>query len=640
MILLFLFLLIPSLALSAGNETINLLPDSNKSSFRTESQNFWKNELPQVISKYFLGDFVVSGGLHTPVGACVSPTFSVEAFTNAGNHISDESTINYGAAPVGGNCLNDTCWVVGSSSAAATLPGSSYKKSGISNYYVNCVSPTEPTQPVDTVKLMKVTLSGGSISAVADLRRPASYSRSGVYRLDDPLYGGKCDGTANGGGTDNTPAWNIIVNNLKSHPGVIEIPSGFCTFNSKPDGIAYGITVRGEGENVSYLVRNYTEADVSRGFIDMDAGIVGAPNLGGGVERLTIWAPPGTSGGSGINIQSSATIAQGQVLIDWIRISGDGTYNYPIRVDGSLKITDASGVRFVVIRHAFLSRHTEVGLLLIGVNHGIITQVGIFSGEAGSVDLIVDGGTGGGVQTNDVTILCEFCPTVEIGKTRPTQAVMFNTTHTTTVTVSTNLSLFTAMGSIGSIVGTYNPAVPNNISFLGGGKIGAGVAGFTADGAQLETADGLTFPIVPIVSANSRTLDAYAFGTFTPRVLGQTTAGAGAYTAQNGFYTRIGRRVFIDIYIAWTSHTGTGNFLIDGLPFTVSGSSNYYSTFPVWSSNIPAGAGKQLMTKLNQAGFIEFYGYDPTLSVGGIAQLAIANTTGQIILSGSYRIEP
>lgn len=57
-------------------------------------------------------------------------------------------------------------------------------------------------------------------------------------------------------------------------------------------------------------------------------------------------------------------------------------------------------------------------------------------------------------------------------------------------------------------------------------------------------------------------------GTFTPVLSGSSTAGAGTYTAQLGKYKRIDKQVFYTIDLVWTAHTGTGNCVLTGLPFT------------------------------------------------------------------------
>jgi hypothetical protein len=82
------------------------------------------------------------------------------------------------------------------------------------------------------------------------------------------------------------------------------------------------------------------------------------------------------------------------------------------------------------------------------------------------------------------------------------------------------------------------------------------------------TGNGLTFPATQVPSANANTLDDYEEGTFTPTIVGTTTAGTGTYTTQVGTYTKIGRLVHAKVALTWTAHTGTGNLQINGLPFT------------------------------------------------------------------------
>lgn len=59
-------------------------------------------------------------------------------------------------------------------------------------------------------------------------------------------------------------------------------------------------------------------------------------------------------------------------------------------------------------------------------------------------------------------------------------------------------------------------------------------------------------------------------GTWTPTVVGHTTAGKQTYTTQAGTWTRIGKRVIVDGYIACTiGSTAAGVTKIEGLPFNI-----------------------------------------------------------------------
>ncbi len=67
-------------------------------------------------------------------------------------------------------------------------------------------------------------------------------------------------------------------------------------------------------------------------------------------------------------------------------------------------------------------------------------------------------------------------------------------------------------------------------------------------------------------SANK--LDDYEEGTFTPTLVGGTSAGTTTYNGRSGDYTKIGNTVRVGFYISFTAATGTGEMRLGGLPFT------------------------------------------------------------------------
>jgi hypothetical protein len=95
-------------------------------------------------------------------------------------------------------------------------------------------------------------------------------------------------------------------------------------------------------------------------------------------------------------------------------------------------------------------------------------------------------------------------------------------------------------------------------------------------------------------TAATNALNDYEEGTFTPTIVGVTTAGTGTYITQTGRYTKIGNCVRVEININWTAHTGTGAMRISGLPFTslnVASStppmSFYFNNIAMTASNYP-----------------------------------------------------
>jgi hypothetical protein len=89
------------------------------------------------------------------------------------------------------------------------------------------------------------------------------------------------------------------------------------------------------------------------------------------------------------------------------------------------------------------------------------------------------------------------------------------------------------------------------------------VGGSTLSGSG----SGVQFPATQSASTDANTLDDYEEGTWTPNVGGSAT-----YTTQTGNYTKIGRVVVANFYLA-ISAIGTGStFRISGLPFATGGS--------------------------------------------------------------------
>ena len=132
-------------------------------------------------------------------------------------------------------------------------------------------------------------------------------------------------------------------------------------------------------------------------------------------------------------------------------------------------------------------------------------------------------------------------------------------------------------------------------------------------------------------------LDDYEEGTFTPTVIGSTTAGTATYAHQKGVYTKVGNLVHVQIYLNWSSGTGAGNLQFGGLPFTQLSSSGYYASASIAeASNIAGTAGHQLgglgQPNTVKIAWVEFdFASAPT---------AVAyDAAGYIVCSMSYRAE-
>jgi hypothetical protein len=78
---------------------------------------------------------------------------------------------------------------------------------------------------------------------------------------------------------------------------------------------------------------------------------------------------------------------------------------------------------------------------------------------------------------------------------------------------------------------------------------------------------GITFPATQNASSNANTLDDYEEGTFTPAF--SPSSGTWTSSSSQGFYTKIGNTVVLQMYLTITT-VGSGSGFIDvaGLPFT------------------------------------------------------------------------
>ncbi len=150
--------------------------------------------------------------------------------------------------------------------------------------------------------------------------------------------------------------------------------------------------------------------------------------------------------------------------------------------------------------------------------------------------------------------------------------------------------------------------------------------------AYLAWLTGQAVPEINSLAINSA-VNVYQEGTFTPVLEGTTTAGVGTYTTQAGRFTRIGNRVFIDVALHWTAHTGTGNMRIAGLPFTsASGSMRAVLNAEVQSFTIPAGAA--LSARVLPA--TTLLGLNTVPSGGGSLSPIAMDTSAECYVSGCY----
>jgi hypothetical protein len=151
--------------------------------------------------------------------------------------------------------------------------------------------------------------------------------------------------------------------------------------------------------------------------------------------------------------------------------------------------------------------------------------------------------------------------------------------------------------------------------------------------------------IVAIETALGAGFGGYAEGLFTPAIADDNLDGSGegqSYSIQNGFYTKIGNRVFFNFQVTITdlgTLTTGQQAKVVGLPFTSSSASNSDSTISVGfadSLNITANQAVTGIIAPNVA-HINLYLWDAAAGTTAMT-LAELSAGGRLIVSGHYRV--
>jgi len=101
------------------------------------------------------------------------------------------------------------------------------------------------------------------------------------------------------------------------------------------------------------------------------------------------------------------------------------------------------------------------------------------------------------------------------------------------------------------------------------GRILVGTSSGNANGGILQLSSGITFPATAVAASDANTLDDYEEGTWTPTITGTSVSGSQTYGTRHGGYTKIGRQVTLNFYLALTAKgTIAGNIELSNLPFT------------------------------------------------------------------------
>jgi hypothetical protein len=125
-------------------------------------------------------------------------------------------------------------------------------------------------------------------------------------------------------------------------------------------------------------------------------------------------------------------------------------------------------------------------------------------------------------------------------------------------------------------------------------------------------------------------------GSFTPTIIGATTSGTVTYAARKGKYVRVGDVVQCQIEIDWSAGTGSGNMIIQGLPFT--SNADVPSVFPVMTNGITLSSGRYPIGYIPTAG-TEIYLQEAPAAGGSTGIISMSyKTSGSLYAQFSYSV--
>jgi hypothetical protein len=292
-----------------------------------------------------------------------------------------------------------------------------------------------------------------------------------------------------------------------------------------------------------------------------------------------------------LKTDAASNAAAGDPIITAFRsstlASGDLT---TVKVTGALSVVISSGS---TLGHASALEYPIYVYLINNAGTAELAVSTYFFDESDRVTTVAEGGAGA-ADSNQV---------------------MYSTTARSNV----------AFRMIGKLLSTQTTAgtwaaAPTRVTVGGAGKFA-------------QSAGIYKFPANAVSSTDTNTLDAYQeSASCTPVINGLSTSGTASYTTQVCDVTKIGKKVFADIYLNWTSATGTGNMVVAGLPYLASNLTNYRTACSIgYADGISSTSDLGAIIGQN-TNYISLY----QIPVSGTTSAVAVDPSGLIMMSCEY----
>ncbi len=375
-------------------------------------------------------------------------------------------------------------------------------------------------------------------------------------------------------------------------------------------------------------------------------------------NALTLTTPlTGANGGTGVN-NGSSTVTLGASLTttpaNAITLTTTGATNVTLPTSGTLATTSQIPA-------------TPISLANGGTNASLTADNGgIFYSTATAGAILAHTATANQPLLSGASGAPGWSTATYPGSTTVSQLLYSSATNTvgglatanngTLVTSNTGVpSVLAGPGTTGNILQSNSSAAPSfstatypatttanqllvstATNVVGG--LTAGTTGTVLTGVTGAVPSFSATPTVTSISFGGTALSNYTEGTFTPTVVGGSTAGTTTYTAQNGYYTRIGNLVTCYGFVSFSAATGTGQITIGSLPFTIKNQTNGSPVCSVLLSGLAPGAGTAYGGSTGILNTITITCAQVTIATGALGAYPLSNVSGAVYFNITYQI--
>ncbi len=365
-----------------------------------------------------------------------------------------------------------------------------------------------------------------------------------VIIASDPSYSGgaKCDGA-----TDDTTAIQAALNAVPTAGGAVHLPTGECLVSAQLTQtkrfklIGHGTSEASAVDSSTTILKKST----------MTTAVLAITVNGTSIEGVTF---KGQSGNTGDGIQISAN----RVRLTDVAVYAMGQDGIRVGTDAGV---NANAFYFSNIKAKSNGRH--------GLHISDDTAPSLPNANAGTVvGLDVQANTSNGLHVDNARI-----------NTFVGIVAQQNTGDGVHLTANAHNNAFfggDSENNTGTEIAVTSGATDNVFVNL---VNGSGTISDSGTGSRWISNDGVK--VGNVSKTDTAVLDWYLEGSWTPS-FSFTTPGdlSATYSAQVGRYTRTGNRVTASAYVvtsAFTHSTASGAFVINGLPYTSTSTSNYFN---------------------------------------------------------------